>query len=336
MFEFDVVSGTHIKTILEQDPAGCMDSVARAYLAHHDGHTVNPDSYFLRFPDNERNRIIALPASIGADSNVAGIKWIASFPANVDQGIPRASAVLVLNDQQTGYPFALLEGSLISAARTAASAVLGALWLNDHNKHARSVSFIGAGVIARNILDMFVASGWSFEHVRVHDTHGESGAAFVAHADGRCGDAKVGAEGSLGRALEADIVVFATNAGTPYVTTPTRFAPGQIVLNISLRDIGPELILESQNYFDDVDHCMKANTSPHLAEQASGNRNFATGTLAQLMRGEVAVDRSKPLVYSPFGMGMLDLALGKQIYDQAKAAGMTTPVPNFFGETRRW
>ncbi len=137
-------------------------------------------------------------------------------------------------------------------------------------------------------------------------------------------------------ALEADIVVFATNAGTPYVHAPKRFAPGQIVLNISLRDIGPELILDAQNFFDDVDHCMKANTSPHLAEQRCGNRDFATGTLAQVMRGEVSVDRSRPLIFSPFGMGILDLALGKQVHDEALAAGLTVAVPNFFGETSRW
>jgi N-[(2S)-2-amino-2-carboxyethyl]-L-glutamate dehydrogenase len=335
MFEFDVVSGAHIKTLLGQAPQRSIDSVARAYLAHHDGQTVNPDSYFLRFPHNARDRIIALPASIDGDTNVCGIKWIASFPGNVENGIPRASAVLVLNDRATGYPFALLEGSLISAVRTAASAVLGAAWLNGHKRQVDSISFIGAGVIARNIFDMFAADGWTFDYTSVHDTDAASRHALAAHA-GAHGAGKVAEEATLARALEANIVVFATNAGTPYVAPPHRFAPGQIVLNISLRDIAPELIVSAGNFFDDVEHCMKASTSPHLAEQLCGNRDFVSGTLAQLMRGDIGVDRSKPLIFSPFGMGMLDLALGKEIYDQARAAGMTTSVPNFFGETSRW
>ena len=45
---------------------------------------------------------------------------------------------------------------------------------------------------------------------------------------------------------------------------PNTFKAGQVVLNISLRDIAPEIILNACNVFDDVEHCMKANTSPHL------------------------------------------------------------------------
>ncbi|HVK95130.1 MAG TPA: 2,3-diaminopropionate biosynthesis protein SbnB [Noviherbaspirillum sp.] len=337
MFDFNIISGSVIKTLIDERPTRSISSVEAAYLAHHDGQTINPDSYFLRYPKNPANRIIALPASIDGDSAVSGIKWIASFPDNIKSGIPRASAILVLNDQQTGYPFACLEGSLISSSRTAASAVLGAYWLNERKRQVGTISFIGAGVIARNILDMFIADEWKFQSIRIHDSDTPSMHSFTDYAATRIkAGADVAAEDSLEQALRADVVVFATNAGTPYVLAPTTFSPGQIVLNISLRDIGPDLILDAENIFDDVDHCLKANTSPHLAELKVGDRRFVTCTLAQLMRGETTLDRTRPLIFSPFGMGMLDLALGKDLYDEALARGMAVSIPGFFGETRRW
>jgi N-[(2S)-2-amino-2-carboxyethyl]-L-glutamate dehydrogenase len=61
-----------------------MDELRRTYLSHEAGDSVNPDSYFLRFPDKPESRIIALPAYLGAGHGMAGIKC----------GIPRASATL--------------------------------------------------------------------------------------------------------------------------------------------------------------------------------------------------------------------------------------------------
>jgi len=107
------------------------------------------------------------------------------------------------------------------------------------------------------------------------------------------------------------------------------------VLHISLRDLAPEILLRSQNVVDDVEHVMKANTSPHLAEQEKGDRSFVTGTLAQIMTGRRSVDRSRPIIFSPFGLGILDVAVGKWVYEQAVAAGEDLRLSDFFYETVR-
>src|SRR6185436_416122 len=123
----------------------------------------------LRFPAKPDCRIIALPAYLGNGFDVAGLKWIASYPGNVQRGFPRASAVLVLNDYDTGYPFAILESSIISAARTAASAVLAAYWLSGRSRRARSLGIVGTGLIARYIYDFLIETGWEIEEVQLYD-----------------------------------------------------------------------------------------------------------------------------------------------------------------------
>ncbi|NGO70234.1 2,3-diaminopropionate biosynthesis protein SbnB [Streptomyces boncukensis] len=335
MFEFSVITGTTARDVIARTRPEIIEQVRQTYLAHDAGDTVNPDSYFLRFPEKPDARIIALPAYLGGGEGVAGIKWIGSFPANIEEGIPRASAALLLNDYATGYPFALLEASQISAARTAASAVLAAEQLTGGRTAAR-VAVVGAGIIARNILEFFAAAGWSFGALTVHDRVPAYGKALAAHGRETLG-CTAETEDDLDAALRgADLVVLATTAGEPYITGARSFAPGQIVLNISLRDIGPEIIHSSNNVLDDVEHCMKANTSPHLAEQMYGNRDFVNGTLAQHMRGVFKNSPAKPVVFSPFGLGVLDLAVGLHVYRAARESGESVAVDGFFGETSRW
>src|SRR5881409_4084140 len=136
-FDLSIINGKTVFDIVRAHRVECLRIVREAYLAHAEGQSVNPDSYFLRFPDKPDCRIIALPAYLGNNFGVAGLKWIASYPANIQRGFPRASAVLVLNDYETGYPFAMLESSIISAARTAASAALAADWLSRRSRRDR-------------------------------------------------------------------------------------------------------------------------------------------------------------------------------------------------------
>jgi 2,3-diaminopropionate biosynthesis protein SbnB len=334
MSEFHVIPGAVIKDILDRQAHTMVARVEQVYLQHHDGQTLNPDSYFLRFPQQPANRIIALPASLEGEDAVAGIKWISSFPGNVAQQKPRASAVVILNDRETGYPYACLEGAQISAVRTAASAVSGAYWLNGQSRRANSVGFIGAGVIARNIARMLAVEGWEIGQAIVHDFDDASALALKGFVEQT--DLCTARTGSLEEGLAADLVIFATTAGEPYVKPPMAFHAGQVVLNISLRDIAPQLLLDANNLCDDVEHCMKASTSPHLAEQLTGNREFMNGTLAGLIRGEVQLDPSKPSIFSPFGLGVLDLALSKFVVDTALADGRAVAIDSFFGETLRW
>ena len=160
-----------------------MELVETTYRVHGAGDSVNPPSYFLRFPDRPSSRIIALPASIGGQVRVDGLKWISSFPENVAAGIPRASAVLILNDHDTGYPFACLESSIISATRTAASAALAADRLSRGRPRPPRVGFLGTGLIARYIHTFLTGTGWSFDEIGVHDLSADSAAGFRGYLE---------------------------------------------------------------------------------------------------------------------------------------------------------
>src|SRR5213594_2921776 len=335
-FELSIINGKTVFNIIHAHRAGCIEIVRNAYLAHARGLSVNPDSFFLRFPEKPDCRIIALPACLGDGFHVAGLKWIASYPVNTQRGFPRASAVLVLNDYDTGYPFALLESSIISAARTAASAALAADWLSRRARRAHSLGIVGTGFIARYVYDFLVDTGWEIEEVRLYDQSPRESEKFRSTACRFDRHRSVTVVPDVAALLRAcDLIVFTTVASTPHIADPALFEHNPLVLHISLRDLAPEILLRSQNVVDDVEHVMKANTSPHLAEQKTGSRSFVTGTLADIILGRRSVDRSRTTIFTPFGMGILDLAVGKWVYDQAVADGRDLRLSDFFYDTVR-
>lgn len=335
-FDLSIINGKTVFDIIRAQRAACIDVVRDAYLAHARGQSVNPDSYFLQFPEKPDCRIIALPAYLGDGFHVAGLKWIASYPGNVQRGFPRASAVLVLNSYDTGYPFAFLESSIISAARTAASAALAAYWLNGQSRRAQSLGIVGTGFIARYVYDFLIDTGWAIKEVRLYDKSPVESEKFRTTACRPECHRAIRVVPHVAELLStSDLIVFTTVASVPHIADGWLFEHNPVVLHISLRDLAPEILLRSQNVVDDVEHVMKANTSPHLAEQQTGNRNFVTGTLAEIMLGSRSVNGSRPVIFSPFGMGILDIALGKWVYDQAVAAGRDQRLSDFFHETVR-
>jgi 2,3-diaminopropionate biosynthesis protein SbnB len=334
---FAVISGAQVQHALEGRENQVVELIEATYRLHSAGDSVNPPSYFLRFPDRPTSRIIALPASIGGQARVDGLKWISSFPKNVAAGIPRASAVLILNDHDTGYPFACLEGSIISATRTAALAALAADRLSCGRRRATRVGFFGAGVIARYIHTFLAGTGWSFDEIGVHDLSADSAAGFRGYLENSGTAGQITVHDSAERLIRSsDIVVFATIAAQPHVSDLSWFEHNPLVLNVSLRDLAPEIVLAATNIVDDVEHCLTANTSPHLAEQLTGNRDFLHGTLDDVMAGRVTVPADRPVVFSPFGLGVLDLAVGNYVYDEVARSGRLQIVDDFFHERRRY
>ncbi|MFE2373284.1 2,3-diaminopropionate biosynthesis protein SbnB [Streptomyces sp. NPDC059398] len=335
---FAVIPGADVSRVLESRHRETVGIIEAAYRIHGRGDTVNPPSYFLRFPDRPSSRIIALPASVGGDVRADGIKWISSFPENVAAGLPRASAVLILNDPDTGYPLACLESSIISAARTAASAALAADKLTAGRRRPRRVGFFGTGLIARFIHGYLAGTGWEFDETGVFDLSREHAEGFAGYLEGSGADhgKTVVHDSAESLIRESDLVVFATVAGTPHVTDPGLFAHNPLVLHISLRDLSPDVVLAATNVVDDVEHCLKADTSLHLAEQRLGNRDFVDGTLYDVLTGELTPPQDRPVIFSPFGLGVLDLALGKHVHDTIRDAGELAVVEGFFHEMRRY
>ncbi|WP_416903569.1 2,3-diaminopropionate biosynthesis protein SbnB [Micromonospora echinospora] len=322
-----IISNKAVQEVLVGRESEVITAVRQAYLRHAAGDSALPHSVFLRFPDDDRNRIIGLPAYLGGHEAVAGMKWIASFPGNVRQGLQRASAVIVLNSMRTGQPVALIEGSTISAWRTAAGAALAAAVL-PAAQPATGVSLLGCGFINTEVLRFLRTVHPGIRKAALFDPDRGRAAAFARRW---AGELDVTVADTAEAALAAHpLISVATTATSPHLDL-AACRPGSLVLHLSLRDVPVDAVLAADNIVDDADHVCCAGTSLHLAEQRTGNRGFIRAALGDLLRdgAQHPRDPHRVTLFSPFGLGVLDLAVADLVLRDARRRGLGVELPDF-------
>ncbi|WP_256107712.1 2,3-diaminopropionate biosynthesis protein SbnB [Streptomyces sp. ODS05-4] len=317
-----------VHTALDGLEPTVLDAVRTAYLLHGRGSSQVPFSGFLRPSRPAGSRVIALPARLDGPRPVLGLKWVSSFPANVDRGLQRASSLLILNDLATGYPTALLEGSRISAARTAAGAALAAAALH-RGRPVRTAGLIGCGTVGEQVVRYLTRTHPDLDTVILHDAAPRRAEVFAArmradhpHLAFRTGGAA--------DALTAATVGIATTDSTYWLDLehyPDR-PHGQVVLHLSLRDLAPSSLLDAANVVDDTEHVLREQTSLHRLEQQVGHRRFVHAEIASILDGAEPPDAAT-VVVSPFGLGVLDLAVAQAVLDAATAAGLGADAEGF-------
>ena len=332
---FCVVPGSAVKHVIEGNRKTIFNAVEAAYRLHAAGGTVNPDSNFLRYPDKPSARIIALPAHLGGSIQKSGIKWISSFPENRASNLARASAVLILNDATTGYALGCIEASLISATRTAASAALAVEHISP-NPFEGTLGIIGTGVVARTTVEWLLFRNWKFREIGLYDvdpTEAEHFSTWLRDQHNLKAQIRSHLEDALS---DASLILFTTTALDPYLADEKLLTHAPTIIHLSLRDICVNVILASQNIVDDVDHCLTARTSLHLTEMAVGNRDFVSGNLVDVLENRFKLDPDRPRIFTPFGLGVLDVAVGSFVLEAAQSAGTAIAVPDFFSNSARW
>lgn len=145
-----------IRIISEDDllNAGCfnlkeiINVCEEAFRDYSNNKVVFPDKVSVIFDEDTQNRINCLPAATLAE-NVYGMKWVSVFPSNPQMhNKPNLSAVILLSELETGYPFALMEGGMCTNLRTASVGAIAAKYLAKSN--ATTIGIIGAGEQAKS------------------------------------------------------------------------------------------------------------------------------------------------------------------------------------------
>jgi len=111
--------------------------------------------------------IHAMPAYIPSLES-AGMKWISGYPENQKKNLPYITGLLILNDPETGFPIAVMDGTWITAQRTGAATAVAAKYLA--RKESSSVGMLACGVQGRSNLEA-LSCLYNLKMVKVFDLH---------------------------------------------------------------------------------------------------------------------------------------------------------------------
>jgi ornithine cyclodeaminase/alanine dehydrogenase len=147
--------------------------------------------------------IHAMPAYI-AGQRAAGMKWVSGYPENQGRGLPYIAGLIVLNDVDTGFPYAVMDCTWLTAHRTGAATALAARYLARPD--STSVGILACGVQGRTNL-LALAALFPLERAYAYDVNPDVQRRFVEEMSASVG-IEVRGVGSPAEAVTAsDIVV---------------------------------------------------------------------------------------------------------------------------------
>lgn len=147
--------------------------------------------------------IHAMPAYIPAMRS-AGVKWVSGYPGNQVRGLPYISGLLVLNDVETGLPYAIMDCAWITAWRTGAATALAARHLARPD--SRTAGIIACGVQGRTNLAALKAL-FPIERAYAYDLDKAVQERFVGEMSRALGIEVVGVASPREAVVESDLVV---------------------------------------------------------------------------------------------------------------------------------
>jgi ornithine cyclodeaminase len=310
------------------DMGECIEAMARALEALQRGESMQPLREAHWLPDR-RGLVGVMPAHEGA-SGVPGIKVVTVFPGNHGTRYDAHQGVVLLFEGQHGCLRAILDGSEVTAIRTAAVSALATRLLAREG--ASTLALIGTGVQARTHLEALRLVR-PIERVRVFSRDPERARRFAEREAERHG-LPVEALASARAAVEdADIVCTLSSAKEP-VLEGAWLASGAHVNAVgaclpTARELDAEAVMRCELFVDCRESAFhEAGDLLVPLEEGLITEAHVRGELGELLTGERPGRSSDEAVtlFESLGLGVEDVAAGEIAVARARELGLGTVV----------
>ena len=301
--------------------AECIDAVGAAMRAVSRGDTIMPLRRYMDIPGHG-GKFTLMPGYLGEPCTF-GVKIVSKYPRSPDSPFGSHVGAVMIFDSEEGIPLALLDGSELTAIRTAAASALATRILARAGR--ATLAILGTGTQALHHVRALTCVR-SIDEVRIWgrtDAHARRlvrRLALPASASARvCNSARKAVDG-------ADIVCTTTSASEP-VLEGKWLAPGCHVNLVgaaiaSSAEADVDVVTGSRFYVD-----YKASAMDQAGELLAAIRDGAVseahiaGEIGEVLAGRVAGrrDDEEITVYKSLGVAAQDLAAAYAAFRNAES-----------------
>ena len=265
----------------------------------------------------------AMPALLPVEYGL-GLKWIGDFPKNKALGLPTLSALIVLSDPNTGGTLAMMDGTVVTAARTAAMTGVSAGVCARPDSAAAAV--VGAGVQARAHLEVLPHVFPSLDRIWVVARSRAAAARLCDEMRRRVRPTLIPTTDRQAAVRGADLVVTVTTSVGTRLLEWEWLRPGvtAVVLDNGGKETG---VLYA------VDRVLVDDRRPFGEAEVLGRFPSGVPPIAAEI-GDVLLGREagrtnarERILVLNLGIAACDIALAAIVYARAKALGLGTALP---------
>ncbi len=305
-----------------------MDAIEMGLKAHGEKKVIMPskDHLALNYPEKLFNILKGYVEPV----NVAGVKVIGDFEKNYEHGLPSELALINLYRPETGAPFAIVDGTLITWMRTGAVTAVGAKYLSVEKP--RVLGHIGArGTAWYNVAMMDLL--FDFEEIRVTSKRPESRERFAAEMEARLGKPVRVTETTEAAVRDADIIIDASRLLQHQVLVQDEWVkPGALIQPYgAVLSVDPNLPFNVDKMLvDDWNQCQKSQYGQFagLIQEGRLRDEHIYGEIGEVVAGlkpgrESAQER---ILFWHKGFAISDIMLGNLAYQKALERGIGTKL----------
>jgi ornithine cyclodeaminase/alanine dehydrogenase-like protein (mu-crystallin family) len=268
--------------------------------------------------------IHAMPAYLKG-SDVAGLKWVSGYPENPKRGIPYITGMFILNDPETGLPLCVMDAAWLTAYRTAAATAVSAKYLARENSEVLAV--LGCGTQGKTNT-LMLSKILPIKTIKAYDISESTLKSYKAFVKEKT-DLSVMETSSPREAVEgSDIIVTAgyiLKEPNPVIEANwIKEGASAFPLDFDSYWKSSAIAAMDKFYTDDVEQLLY-----YIKEGWIRPVDKISGDLGEVVVGKKPgrEKETERIMCMNLGLAILDVAVGKLIYEEALKKGVGAKLP---------